>query len=96
MPPILSRPIAIIQEWAVLLDGLCMNVPNSWWAGNTGLLLNVGAFSHLNFHQQNELYFQLEVDDTRVSTTPCIMMQFFFMQTKAICLLRITTYLMPQ
>jgi hypothetical protein len=65
MPPIFSRPIAIDQEWAVLLIGICINIPDSWWAGNTCLLLNGGAISHLDFHQQNELYFQPELDDDK-------------------------------
>jgi hypothetical protein len=65
MPPIFSRLIAINQEWAELLIGLRMNIPNSSWAGNTCLLLNVGAISHLYLHQQNELYFQLELGNDK-------------------------------
>jgi hypothetical protein len=42
--------------------GLRMNVPNSWWAGNSCFLLNGGAIFHLNFHQHIKLYFQLDFD----------------------------------
>jgi hypothetical protein len=62
MPPIFTKPIPINQEWAGLLTSLCMNVPNSWWAGITSLELNAGAISHLDFNQENECYFQLELD----------------------------------
>jgi hypothetical protein len=65
MPPIFSKPIAINQEWAGLLTGLCMNVPSSWWASITSPELNAGAISHLDFNQENERFFQLELDEEK-------------------------------
>jgi hypothetical protein len=65
MPLIFSRPITIDQEWAGLLSGLCMNVPNSRWAGITSPELNVGVISHHNLNQEIKRYFQLKLKEEK-------------------------------
>ena len=44
-----STTFHIDREWAELLKGLRMNVPDNWWDGFTGHKLNGGVIAHIDF-----------------------------------------------
>ena len=63
MPPVLSRPISIDEEWAETLTGLSMSVPYKWWDGCTGSQLYEGRIAAVDFSDEAERYFMLDLDD---------------------------------
>ena len=52
MPPVLSIPINIDEEWAATLIGLMMRVPDNWWDGCTGSQLYEGWIAAVDFSDE--------------------------------------------
>ena len=63
MPPVLSRPISIDEEWAATLIGIMMRVPDSWWDVCTGIQLYKGRIAAVYFADEAEKYFVLDLDN---------------------------------
>ena len=62
MPPVCSSYIPINHEWAELLVGLCMKVPDNWWPDIAGQALNAGVIAGIDFEIATINHFQLELD----------------------------------
>ena len=60
--PLRQHIVTIDKEWASMLVGLPMLVPNSWWKGyrRDNDTLNAGAIVGVDFNQPNSTYFQLK------------------------------------
>ena len=63
MPPVLSRPISIDEEWAATLIGIRMRVPDNWLYGCTGSQLYKGRIVAVDFYDEAEQFLMLELDD---------------------------------
>jgi hypothetical protein len=65
-----STSFRIDREWAGLLKGLRMNVPDDWWDGFTGHKLNCRVIAHVNFGIDGNKIFQLKLDGERGAYYP--------------------------
>ncbi|KAL3797757.1 hypothetical protein ACHAW5_007544 [Stephanodiscus triporus] len=63
MPCVQSTSLAINREWAALLRGLRMNVPDNWWPGFAGNNLNGGVIARVDLDIVTNNHFQLELDN---------------------------------
>ena len=70
MPPVLSKPVAIDQEWAATLIGLRLKVPERWWAGCTGSKLFHGKIIAIDFSDDAKRYFKFEPDSEKGAHYP--------------------------
>ncbi len=57
-----SESFPIDREWAALLRGLRMKVPDDWWPGFSGRALNAGAIARVDLDIDTNNHFQLELD----------------------------------
>ena len=62
MPPVISIPISVDEEWSATLIGLRMRVPDNWWDVWTGSQLYEGQIAAVDFDDEAEQYFMLELD----------------------------------
>ena len=63
MPPMLSIPISIGKEWATKIIGIRMRVPDNWWDRCTGIQIYEGRIVAVDFVDEAEQYFMLDLDD---------------------------------
>jgi hypothetical protein len=57
-----SESIPINPEWAGLLRGLCMKVPDDWWPGFSGRALNAGVIACVDLDIKTNNHSQLKLD----------------------------------
>jgi hypothetical protein len=62
MPCVHSMSFPINREWAELVRGLRMKVPDDWWPGFSGRALNNGVITCVDFDIDTNNHFQLELD----------------------------------
>ena len=63
MPPVLTIPISIDEEWDTTIIGLRIRFPDNLWDGCTVSHLYEGRIAAVNFAGEAEQYFMLELDD---------------------------------
>jgi hypothetical protein len=55
--------IPIHHEWAALLVGLYMEVPNNWWPAFSDQALNAGRIAGVDFNIKTDNRFQFKLDN---------------------------------
>ena len=61
MPPVLTIPISIDEEWDTTIIGLRIRVPDNLWDGCTGSHLYKGQIAAFYFVDESERYFMLKL-----------------------------------
>ncbi len=63
MPCTIIQHVPIDSEWAEMLVGLRLNIPNKWWLGFRDGGLNRGKIAAMTLDLSSSYYFQVELDD---------------------------------
>jgi len=63
MPRIIIPHVPINSEWAEMLIGLRLNIPNKWWPGFRDGGSNHGKISATNLNPSSSYFFEVELDN---------------------------------
>jgi hypothetical protein len=63
MPCTIIQHVPIDPEWAEMLVGLRLNIPNKWWPGFCNGSLNQGKIAAITLDPSSSYYFQVELDN---------------------------------
>ena len=70
MPSDVPQYISIDQEWASSLVRIRMRVPAHWWSGCSGNDESPGQIDGVNFSDDSQRYFLLDLDDEKGAQYP--------------------------
>ena len=63
MPRIIIPHVPINSEWAEMLIGLRLNIPNKWWPGFRNGGSNRGKITTTNLNPSSSYFYEVELDD---------------------------------